>query len=123
MTPPMMARPIGAWISPPSFSASASGSMPKTIAAVVNPYRANFHPELNDPRFAAEALAALSPPTVPTLYLHGAADGAIGAELLTDVETYLPAPGSAYRLVEGAGHFLHLEQPALVTELIRDWLG
>lgn len=95
----------------------------ETIAAVVNPYRANFHPELNDPRFAAEALAALSPPTVPTLYLHGAADGAIGAELLTDVETYLPAPGSAYRLVEGAGHFLHLEQPALVTELIRDWLG
>ena len=35
MTPPMIARPIGAWISPPSFSASASGSMPKIIAAVV----------------------------------------------------------------------------------------
>ena len=31
----MIARPIGAWISPPSSSASAIGNMPKTIAAVV----------------------------------------------------------------------------------------
>ena len=35
MMPPMMARPIGAWISPPSLKASASGSMPKTMAMVV----------------------------------------------------------------------------------------
>ena len=31
----MMARPIGAWISPPSFNAIAIGNMPNTIAAVV----------------------------------------------------------------------------------------
>ena len=31
----MIARPIGAWISPPSLSAIAIGSMPNTIAAVV----------------------------------------------------------------------------------------
>ena len=35
MMPPMMARPIGAWISPPSLKARASGSMPKTMAIVV----------------------------------------------------------------------------------------
>lgn len=95
----------------------------ETIAGVINPYRANFHPELSDPRFADQALAALSPPTVPTLYLHGTADGAIGAELLTDVETYLPATGSAFRMVEDAGHFLHLERPDEVANLIRAWLA
>ena len=35
MMPPMMARPMGAWISPPSLKARASGSMPKTMAMVV----------------------------------------------------------------------------------------
>lgn len=95
----------------------------ETIADVINPYRANFHPDLTDPRFADQAVAALFPPTVPTLYLHGANDGAIGAELLTDVETYLPATGSAFRLVEDAGHFLHLERPDEVAGLIRAWLG
>ncbi|MFN8225328.1 MAG: alpha/beta hydrolase [Mycobacterium sp.] len=95
----------------------------ETIAGVINPYRANFHPELNDPRFADEAVAALCPPTVPTLYLHGADDGAIGAELLTDVQNHLPAAGSAFELVDGAGHFLHLERPDEVAGLIRAWLA
>mgnify|MGYP000852462723 FL=1 len=94
-----------------------------TIAGVINPYRASFNPEFADPGVADEAAAALSPPPVPTLYLHGATDGAIGAELLGDVETYLPAAGSAFRLVDGVGHFLHLEKPEEVAGLIRDWLG
>lgn len=94
-----------------------------TIAGVINPYRASFNPEFADPRVTDEAAAAMAPPAVATLCLHGAADGAIGAELLGDVETHLPAPGSAFRLVDGVGHFLHLEQPDVVAGLIRDWLG
>ena len=35
MTPPMIARPIGACCSPPSPKPNASGSMPPIIAAVV----------------------------------------------------------------------------------------
>ncbi len=94
-----------------------------TIAGVINPYRASFNPQFADPAVADEALATLSPPAeVPTLCLHGAADGAIGAELLDDVETYLPATGSVFRLLDGVGHFLHLEQPGAVAGLIREWL-
>jgi pimeloyl-ACP methyl ester carboxylesterase len=60
---------------------------------------------------------------VPTLYLHGARDGAIGAELLGDVATHLPVPGSAFELIDGVGHFLHLEQPEVLWAKISGWLA
>ena len=65
----------------------------------------------------------MQPPPVPTLYLHGATDGALGADLLTDVDTHLPTKGSAFEIVDGVGHFLHLEQPELIAAKIRDWLS
>jgi pimeloyl-ACP methyl ester carboxylesterase len=60
---------------------------------------------------------------VPTLYLHGANDGALGADLLTDVDAHLPTEGSVAEIVEGIGHFLHLEQPRLIAEKITGWLA
>ena len=39
----------------------------------------------------------MQPPPVPTLYLHGADDGAIGADLLGDLGPHLPAAGSVAR--------------------------
>jgi pimeloyl-ACP methyl ester carboxylesterase len=57
------------------------------------------------------------------LYLHGADDGAIGVELLGDLGQYLPAAGSAFEIIDDAGHFLHLEKPELVAAKIVDWLG
>ncbi len=93
-----------------------------TIAGVINPYRASFSPELADPAVAEEAAASMHLPPVPTLYLHGSTDGAIGAELLADVGAYLPAAGSAFQLLDGVGHFLHLEQPDEVWRRISAWL-
>lgn len=61
-------------------------------------------------------------PPVPTLYLHGADDGAIGADLLGDLARHLPAAGSAFEIIDGVGHFLHLEQPALIAAKICTWL-
>jgi pimeloyl-ACP methyl ester carboxylesterase len=57
----------------------------------------------------------------PTLYLHGADDGAFGAEGLVGTSEHLPA-GSAVRLLTGCGHFLHLERPDQVNELILDFV-
>jgi pimeloyl-ACP methyl ester carboxylesterase len=93
------------------------------IANVVGPYRASFNPQFVDPDAEAETLATMQLPPVPTLYLHGAADGAIGAELLADLGQYFPAAGSAAEIVDGVGHFLHLEKPELVAAKIVDWLG
>ena len=57
----------------------------------------------------------------PTLYLHGSADGCIGAELVGGAERLLP-PGSRMTLVQGAGHFPHLEQPEEVNAHILSWV-
>lgn len=92
------------------------------IANLLGPYRASFNPDFADPATAAEGAATMSPPGVPTLYLHGRNDGAIGAELLTDVAVHLPVAGSEFQLVDGVGHFLHLERPAVVAALVLDWL-
>ena len=56
------------------------------------------------------------------MYLHGARDGAIGAELLGDVRAHLPSPGSAFELIDGVGHFLHLERPDALWAKISSWL-
>jgi pimeloyl-ACP methyl ester carboxylesterase len=92
------------------------------IAAVVNPYRASFNPDFADASAEAEAAAAMMLPPVPTLYLHGDRDGAIGAELVANAGDHLPASGSEFRLLNGVGHFLHLEDPDGVWAHIRTWL-
>ena len=93
-----------------------------TIAAVLSPYRSTFNPDFVDPGAVAEAAATLGPPSIPTLYLHGSDDGALGAELLGDVADPLPVSGSAFELGPGVGHFLHLEQPDELWERISRWL-
>ena len=50
-------------------------------------------------------------------------DGAIGAELSRTCRDYFPAPGSAFEMVDGVGHFLHLEQPDEVWRRINAWLA
>jgi pimeloyl-ACP methyl ester carboxylesterase len=93
------------------------------IADVICPYRASFNPAFADSSAKAEAAASMRPSPVPMLYLHGADDGAIGADILEDVEMHLPAPGSAFEIIDGVGHFLHLEQPDLIAAKIGDWLN
>lgn len=92
------------------------------ISSVVCPYRASFNAQFADSGAQAEALATTQPPPVPTLYLHGSDDGAIGAELLGDLTAHLPAAGSAYEIVDGVGHFMHLEQPEIIADKIAGWL-
>ncbi|OJZ76174.1 alpha/beta hydrolase [Mycobacterium paraffinicum] len=112
----------------PGYDASSDIAMlrgyvtAETIGGVIAPYRAQFNPAFADPDALDEAIATLTEPPVPTLYLHGAQDGALGAEVLTDVEAHLPAPGSDCQIIDGAGHFLHLEQPDVIWAKIRDWL-
>lgn len=69
----------------------------------------------------AEAACAGTPPQ-PHLYLHGRDDGCMGAEVAATAEAFLPSPDSRLVIVEGAGHFLHLEKPDEVDALVIDHL-
>ena len=59
---------------------------------------------------------------VPLLYLHGARDGCIGIEALQRIRPRLQ-PTVDVAVLEDAGHFVALEQPAAVNELIMKFLG
>jgi pimeloyl-ACP methyl ester carboxylesterase len=54
---------------------------------------------------------------VPSLYLHGADDGCIGAELTRDLDGAFER-GLELHVLPAVGHFLHLEAPERVNELL-----
>jgi pimeloyl-ACP methyl ester carboxylesterase len=66
--------------------------------------------------------ASAAPAGAPVLYLHGVDDGCLGIDFLALSEPFL-APGSRTLAVEGAGHFLQLEQPAAVNAAIAEWIA
>ena len=99
---------------------------PANLAAAVGYYRAN---PAGAPgalgtasRYAGEEQAAGRQAPQPTLYLHGARDGCIGADLAREAEGLL-APSSRLVVVEDAGHFLHLEKPGEVNDRILAWVS
>jgi len=93
------------------------------ITDVIAPYRASFNPDFADPQASAEASAALRDPPLPTLYLHGADDGALGVDIFGHPSEHLPAAGSVFEIIDGVGHFLHLEQPEMIAAKITGWLA
>jgi pimeloyl-ACP methyl ester carboxylesterase len=59
---------------------------------------------------------------LPTLYLHGREDGCMTSAFTQWVEQVLPA-GSGAAIVDHAGHFLQLEQPDKVANLVLTFVG
>ena len=95
---------------------------PANLAAALGYYRAMLGMAEPDEQSAADGTAYLPSP-IPTLYLHGADDGCMGADLVATAAASLPAPGSRVEVLDGVGHFLHLEDPARVDGLILDFLA
>ena len=94
---------------------------PARILAAMGYYRALYNPDLQDPELAGEQSATLLPTPKPTLYLHGRDDGCMRADSVGAVLDFM-AEGSEMQWVEGAGHFLQLEQPEAVNRRIVDFL-
>jgi pimeloyl-ACP methyl ester carboxylesterase len=95
----------------------ATLSQPEHCAAALAYYRA-----------LPKALAArrnwkliFDPLPVPAKVICGADDGCIGAEMFDDQAQCF---GAGYELVriEGAGHFMHCEQPLRFADEVLDWL-
>jgi pimeloyl-ACP methyl ester carboxylesterase len=64
-----------------------------------------------------------APPGQPHLVLHGEDDGCIGAGLARASAALLPHPASRVEVLASVGHFLHLEEPERVGELVLEHLG
>jgi pimeloyl-ACP methyl ester carboxylesterase len=98
---------------------------PANLAAALGYYRATLSGTGLDSRPEVEALqaAANGTPPLPTLYLHGRNDGCMGAEVVEGAAAVLTHEGSRVELVDGTGHFLHLERPDVVDRLILDFLA
>jgi pimeloyl-ACP methyl ester carboxylesterase len=94
---------------------------PARILAAIGYYRALYNPDLQDPELADEQSATLLPTPKPTLYLHGRDDGCMLPSSVGSPLDFM-AEGSEMEWVEGAGHFLQLEQPEAVNRRILEFL-
>jgi len=95
---------------------------PEHILAAIGYYRAMWDPSLQVPELADEQAASLQPTPKPTLYLHGRDDGCM---LLSSIGAPLDflAEGSEMEIVDGTGHFLHVERPDVVNARVIRFLS
>ncbi|WP_028653044.1 alpha/beta fold hydrolase [Nocardioides halotolerans] len=91
------------------------------VAAAVGYYRAIRAPWAAPPAHHAWARTLGDVPTVPSLHLHGADDGCLQAAYAEHAATRLPST-ARFELVEGAGHFLQVERPDVVDDLVADFV-
>ncbi|MEC9465816.1 MAG: alpha/beta hydrolase [Myxococcota bacterium] len=106
---------------PPNFRAELKRCLRQSMPAPLGYYRAMTRPlgsalqRLFDPRRPERAIS------VPTLHLHGAADGCVGPECLEGQHRFFSSP-LQQKVLADVGHFLHLENPTLVNRHIMKWL-
>jgi pimeloyl-ACP methyl ester carboxylesterase len=95
---------------------------PESWRAALGPYRATIRNTRPPKQYAELHRQWILPPQLPSLYLHGSDDGCITSASAHWTKKVLP-PGSDVAIVEHAGHFLQLEQPEKVAELVLSFTG
>jgi len=90
----------------------------ENLMAALGYYRATLGDGKRDPELAAlqQRMGGEYPPQ-PLLYLHGQDDGCVGLEVAEAARAMSPAH-VRYEMVANAGHFMQLEQPQRVNDLI-----
>ncbi|MFM8268151.1 MAG: alpha/beta fold hydrolase [Ilumatobacteraceae bacterium] len=91
------------------------------LSAALGYYRATLGNGLRDPALEQAQVATQEYPTQPLLYLHGRNDGCVGVSVVEAARSTMPAHVDV-RVIDGAGHFLHLEHPDLVEQHILGFL-
>jgi pimeloyl-ACP methyl ester carboxylesterase len=96
---------------------------PENLSAALGYYRAMFGNSPVAEEVTHEYIQAnvANVPPQPVLYLHGEDDDCLAKVAIADPLQFL-SPQSAVAFVPDAGHFLHLEQPAVVHQHIDKFL-
>ncbi|UXA05757.1 alpha/beta fold hydrolase [Mycobacterium sp. SMC-2] len=95
---------------------------PESWRAALGPYRATIRNTPPPAQYAKLNELWTQEPVWPCLYLHGREDGCMTPAFARWAEKVLP-PGSEVAIVEHAGHFLQLEQPDKVADLVLGFIG
>ena len=96
---------------------------PGVLTAALNYYRHTFHPANRDPALQSlHERISTTPTPVPTLALHGTRDRPGRLEAFEGMDD-LFARGLEKVVLQGAGHFVHLERPGEVNRRIVDFLS
>lgn len=98
----------------------ASLREPANLAAALGYYRATLGTGTRNPELDPIEAAGGGELPQPTLYLHGRDDGCVGVEVAELARAM--CPWATVDIVNGAGHFLQLERPAVVNELVVEFL-
>jgi pimeloyl-ACP methyl ester carboxylesterase len=88
---------------------------PGALTASLNWYRANLAPKLPGPS------PELPPVLVPTLGIWSTYDHYLDRERMEKSGAYVKAPWR-YEVIEGASHWIPLDAPDRLNELLLDWL-
>jgi pimeloyl-ACP methyl ester carboxylesterase len=96
---------------------------PERLAAVIGYYRAALHGGPRSPEYDAVEASMGQPLAQPHLYLHGVTDGCMGVGIIADHLRFETGSSGRIEIVADAGHFLQLEQPSVVNQLILDFLA
>ncbi len=95
---------------------------PASWRAALGPYRATIRNTRPSAQYAQLNQLWTEEPVLPCLYLHGRDDVCMTPAFARWAEKVLPA-GSEVGIVEHAGHFLQLEQPDKVADLVLGFIG
>lgn len=95
---------------------------PANLTAALGYYRATLGSGKRDARYTEAQNATQVVPPQPMLYLHGRNDGCIGLDVAQAAVPSFPSNVS-FEIIENAGHFLHIERPAIVNARILDFVS
>jgi pimeloyl-ACP methyl ester carboxylesterase len=115
---------------PPGFDSSAEvervwAALPDRAhrRAAIAYYRCQLQPRRQPPMYRTLHRSWRTQPLqIPILLVHGEIDGALDTQLATLSAACLPQ-GSRHEIISGAGHFMQLDQPGSVSQLILDYLS
>jgi pimeloyl-ACP methyl ester carboxylesterase len=97
-------------------SATSHLSRPGALTAGLNWYRAN-----SDPRHELEPLRRFPAVVAPTLALWSSGDAYLTEEPVLESAAYVTGPWR-YERIDGAGHWMQIDAPGRINELLLQFL-